>query len=297
MTGRPIVQEFFDEATYSLAYVVTDPKTRACAIIDPVWNYEEKAGQTGTAMVEAILAHIAAERLEPVWILDTHPHADHFSAAIVLQERLGVPCAIGARIVDVQKLWKQIYHLGDELVPDGRQWDRLFAHGESFPLGELTVHVRHHPGHTLASVTYVVGDAAFVHDTIFMPDFGTARCDFPGGSARALYRSIQDILALPESTRLFAGHDYLPDGRPLRCMATVAEQKAGNVHLKGGCTEAAFARMREQRDAGLPMPKLILQALQVNIRGGRLPEPEGNGISYLKIPVDALRRWQPEPSS
>lgn len=291
--GTPVVQEFYDAASGSLAYVVADPATGACAVIDPVLEYDPKAAVTATVMADAITAWVRAAGLRVAWILDTHPHADHFSAAVLLQQRFDAPRAIGERIVEVQALWKRIYNLGDELPADGRQWDRLVAHGERLPLGRSTIEVRHHPGHTLASVSYLVGDAAFVHDTLFMPDFGTARCDFPGGSAASLWRSIQDLLALPEPTRLYTGHDYRPGGRPLRCWATVAEQRAQNVHLCDGEGEAAFVARREARDATLPMPQLILHALQVNLRGGRLPEPEANGVAYLKIPVNELARWQP----
>jgi glyoxylase-like metal-dependent hydrolase (beta-lactamase superfamily II) len=291
--AQPVVETFYDPETGSLAYLVVDSETGACAIIDPVLEYDPSSATTATVMADAITDVVAAKRLRVQWILDTHPHADHFSAAVLLQERLGAPRAIGQHIVDVQALWKRIYHLGDELPADGRQWDRLLAAGERLPLGRLELEVRHHPGHTLASVTYIVGDAAFVHDTLLMPDFGTARCDFPGGSAAALWRSIQDILSLPATTRLFTGHDYRPGGRPMRCMATVAEQAAENVHLRGGVEEAAFVARREARDATLPMPQLILHALQVNIRGGRLPEAEANGVAYLKIPVNELARWQP----
>lgn len=283
----PRVKGFFDPRTFSIQYVVSDPATKKCAIIDPVLDFDEKSGSTATASADAILAHVQAEGLTVEWILDTHPHADHFSAAQYLKEKTRAPAAIGDRIVDVQKLWQTIYNW-PELDTDGSQWDRLLADGERFKVGELEAQVLFSPGHTLASITYVIGDAAFVHDTMFMPDSGTARADFPGGSASALWRSIQNILVLPEETRVFTGHDYQPNGRAPRWESTVKEQKATNSHLAGR-DEASFVALREGRDRTLPMPKLILHALQVNIQGGRLPEPEVDGRRYLKFPLDALR--------
>jgi len=224
--------------------------------------------------------------LKVEWILDTHPHADHFSAARHLKAATGAPTAIGAHIVDVQKLWADIYNL-PELASAGAQWDHVFADGEMFKLGDLEGRVLFSPGHTLCSVTYVFGDAAFVHDTLFMPDTGTARCDFPGGSARRLWQSIEAILALPDETRVFTGHDYRKDGRAARWESSVAEQKRTNIHLAGR-DEAAFVALREARDRTLPIPKLMLHALQVNLRGGRLPEPEANGRRYLKLPLEAF---------
>jgi len=287
MIARADVTAFFHEPTFSLAYLVVDPATRRGALIDPVLDYDEKAGRVSTEFADGLIAAARERAVAIDWILDTHPHADHFSAAAYLQERLGAPMAIGAEVVAVQRLWKGIYNLPD-FPADGSQWDRLFADGDTFTIGSLPVRVMHSPGHTLASVTYVVGDAAFVHDTLFQPDWGTARCDFPGGSAAALYDSIMAILALPDDTRLFTGHDYLPNGRAPQWESTVAEQKRSNVHLKDKPSREAFVRMREARDKTLPMPKLILSALQVNMRGGRLPECEANGRSYLKIPLGAL---------
>jgi glyoxylase-like metal-dependent hydrolase (beta-lactamase superfamily II) len=278
---------FFDRRTWSVQYVVSDPATGKCAIIDPVLDFDEKAGATGTINADAILDYVRENGLTVEWILDTHPHADHFSAAQYLKEKTGGRTAIGERVVDVQKLWKEIYNW-PELAIDGSQWDRLFAHGETFKVGSIDTKVMFSPGHTLASITYVVGDAAFVHDTLFMPDSGTARADFPGGDVRILWKSIQDILALPDETRIFTGHDYQPDGRAPRWESTVAEQKKFNEHL-AGVTEEQFVTLRTKRDKTLPMPKLILHALQVNIRGGRLPEPEANGKRYLKFPLDALQ--------
>jgi glyoxylase-like metal-dependent hydrolase (beta-lactamase superfamily II) len=280
------VKGFFDPRTWSIQYVVSDPATKACAIIDPVLDFDEKSGATGTVNADAILAYVAQNDLTVAWILDTHPHADHFSAAHYLHEKTGAPMAIGERVVDVQRLWKGIYNL-PSLPADGSQWNRLFAHGDRFKVGSLNAHVLFSPGHTLASITYVIGDAAFVHDTLFMPDSGTARADFPGGSAKALWASIQDILALPDKTRVFTGHDYQPGGREPLWESTVGDQKRLNRHLVGK-SEAEFIALREARDRTLPMPKLILHALQVNLRGGRLPEPEDNGRCYLKFPLDAL---------
>lgn len=289
-SGKPVptVVGFYEKRTSSIQYVVADPETRQCAVIDPVLDYDEKSGAVATHSADAILAHIAAQGWRPAWILDTHPHADHFSAASYLKGKTGAPIAIGAKIVEVQNLWQGIYHFGDGFPTDGSQWDRLFADGETFHIGACPVQVLLTPGHTLCSVTYVAGNAAFIHDTMFMPDSGTARADFPGGSARTLWHSIQRILLLPGDTRLFTGHDYMPGGRPAAWEASVAEQRASNIHLTKAPTEEAFVALREARDKTLPMPRLILHALQVNIRGGRLPEPESNGRRYLKIPIDAL---------
>lgn len=283
---RPDVRGFYHARTGSVQYVVSDPQTGACAIIDPVMDYDEKSGATATVEADAILAYVAARKLSVTWILDTHPHADHFSAAAYLREKTGAPTAIGERVVDVQRLWSGLYNLPG-LATDGSQWDRLFADGDTFKVGQIEGRVMFSPGHTLASITYLIGDAAFVHDTLFMPDSGTARADFPGGSAARLWNSIQAILSLPDETRLFTGHDYQPDGRPPLWESTVGAQKRDNPHVAGQRAED-FIRLREARDATLPMPKLILHALQVNIRGGRLPEPEDNGRCYLKIPLNAL---------
>lgn len=283
----PEVTAFFDPRTYSVQYVVTDPSTKKCAIIDPVLDFDEKSGATATTNADRILDFIEVRGLTVEWILDTHPHADHFSAARYLKSRTGAPTAIGEHVTDVQKLWKGIYNW-HELAEDGSQWDRLFAAGDTFSVGEIPAKVLFSPGHTLASITYVIGDAAFVHDTLFMPDSGTARADFPGGSAKRLWQSIQEILELPDETRLFTGHDYQPGGREPRWESTVAEQKARNTHISKLLTEAEFVEVREARDRTLPMPKLILHALQININGGRLPEPEGNGRRYLRFPLDAL---------
>ncbi len=287
MTPKPEVTGFYDQRTGSIQYVVADPETRTCVIIDPVLDYDEKSAATATAHADTILKFIADQGYEVEWILDTHPHADHFTAAAYLKEKTGSPTAIGERVIDVQKLWKGYYNWPD-FRADGSQWDQLFAHGDTFKVGSIDAKVMFSPGHTLASITYVIGDAAFVHDTLFMPDSGTARADFPGGDARVLWRSIQDILALPDETRIFTGHDYQPDDRAPRWESTVAEQKKSNPHL-AGVSEEEFVALRTKRDKTLPMPKLILHALQVNIRGGRLPEPEANGKRYLKFPLDALQ--------
>jgi glyoxylase-like metal-dependent hydrolase (beta-lactamase superfamily II) len=288
MPAKPEVTGFFDPRTSSIQYVVADPETGKCAVIDPVLDYDEKSGATAAIHADEILRFIANKGYAVEWILDTHPHADHFSAAAYLKERTGAPTAIGEKVTEVQKLWKGFYNWPD-FPADGSQWDRLFADGETFKIGNLAARVMLSPGHTLASITYVVGDAAFVHDTLFMPDSGTARADFPGGSARVLWKSIQDILALPDETRVFTGHDYQPGGRAPMWESTVAEQKTTNTHMATCRNEAEFVAMREARDRTLPMPKLILHALQVNTNGGRLPEPEANGRRYLKIPLDLLR--------
>jgi glyoxylase-like metal-dependent hydrolase (beta-lactamase superfamily II) len=281
----PQVVGFYDSRTFSIQYVVTDPATRCCAIVDPVLDFDPKSGATATESADALLAYVQRHGLRLQWILDTHPHADHFSAAGYLKDMTGAPTAIGEHVVEVQKLWRDLYNLKD-FRADGSQWDHLFRDGERFQIGDLTAEAMFSPGHTLASVTYVVGNAAFIHDTLFMPDSGSARADFPGGDARILWRSIQRILALPDDTRLFTGHDYQPGGRPPAWESTVREQKARNPHVQ--IDEESFVRLRQERDRSLPMPNLILQSLQVNISGGQLPPPEDNGRRYLKIPLNAF---------
>jgi glyoxylase-like metal-dependent hydrolase (beta-lactamase superfamily II) len=283
---KPHVKGFYEHLTSSIQYVVSDPVTRRCAIIDPVLDFDEKSGSTATRSADEILDYVAEQDLRVAWILDTHPHADHFSAAQYLKRRTGAPTAIGEHVVDVQALWKNIYNW-PTLPSDGSQWDRLFKDGERFRIGELDARVLFSPGHTLASITYLIGDAAFIHDTMFMPDGGTARADFPGGNAAILWRTIQTILSLPDETRLFTGHDYQPGGREPRWESTVGDQKRLNPHLAGKA-EREFVALRKARDRTLPMPKLILHALQVNIDGGKLPQPEANGSRYLKFPLDAL---------
>jgi glyoxylase-like metal-dependent hydrolase (beta-lactamase superfamily II) len=300
-TGHaPVVQGFFEKRTVSVQYVLSEPTSGRCAIIDPVLDFDEKSGATATRSADELLAYIARQGLTVEWILDTHPHADHFSAAGYLHHQTGAPTAIGAGVVKVQRLWKALYNLADDFPTDGSQWSHLFEPGERFKLGTLDAHVLFSPGHTMASITYVIGDAAFIHDTLFMPDIGSARADFPGGDAHALWRSIAAIMTLPDQTRLFTGHDYPPKSRRPAWEASVATQRrrpaweasvatqrAENIHLQE-FEEAAFVATREARDATLPMPKLILHSLQVNIRGGRLPPPETNGKRYLKIPLDSL---------
>lgn len=286
---NPIVKSFWDKPTGSWQYVFHDPDTLKGAIVDPVLDFDPLSGATGTANAARLLDYVRSEGIEIVWILDTHPHADHFSAAHWLKAKTGAPTAIGEKVTGVQALWRDIYNLSDDAQdesPSGHEWDRLFADGDRFMVGNVPVTVMFSPGHTLASVTYVAGDAAFVHDTLMMPDSGSSRADFPGGSSAALYDSIQAILALPDDTRVFVGHDYAPDGRAEQCEATVAAHKAANIHFRDAPSEAAYRAVRDARDATLPLPKLMLAALQINIRGGRLPKAEDNGRSYLKIPLD-----------
>ncbi|MFD2249519.1 MBL fold metallo-hydrolase [Pseudochelatococcus lubricantis] len=287
MLMKPEVTGFFDPRTWSIQYVVADPETKKCAIVDPVYDFDESSGQTASMNADRILAFVREKGYAVEWILDTHPHADHFSAAAYLKEKTGAPTAIGERVTQVQKLWKGFYNWPD-FPADGSQWDRLFADGDTFRVGNIEARVMFSPGHTLASITYVIGDAAFVHDTLFMPDSGTARADFPGGDAKVLWKSIQAILSLPDATRIFTGHDYQPGGREPQWESTVAEQKAKNIHMARYRTEQEFATAREARDRTLPMPKLILHSLQINTNGGRLPAPEANGRRYLKIPLDLL---------
>jgi glyoxylase-like metal-dependent hydrolase (beta-lactamase superfamily II) len=283
---KPDVKGFYESRTSSIQYVVSDPITGRSAIIDPVLDFDEKSGASATRSADMILDYVHQNGLTVEWILDTHPHADHFSAARYLSEKTRAPTGIGEHVVRVQALWKQIYNW-PAFRADGSQWNRLFKDGERFRIGQLDIEVVFSPGHTLASITYVIGDAAFIHDTIFMPDSGTARADFPGGNASVLWTSIQRILSLPDETRLFTGHDYRPGGREARWESTVAEQKQSNLHLANK-NEAEFVSLRNARDKMLPMPKLILHALQVNMAGGRLPDPEANGTRYLKFPLNAL---------
>ncbi|TVS01944.1 MAG: MBL fold metallo-hydrolase [Rhodobacteraceae bacterium] len=281
----PIVRAFFDRPTGSLQYVFHDPETREGAVIDPVWNYYPEAGAVTTESADEILDYIAQEDLKIAWVLDTHPHADHFSSGPYLAEKLGVPHGIGEKVKEVQKLWKDLYHLRQDFPTDGRQWDRLFADGEVFQVGTIPVKVMFSPGHTLASITYVAGNAAFVHDTLMMPASGTSRADFPGGSTDDLWNSIRAILDLPPQTRLYIGHDYPAEGEAPQYMATVAEHRLSNRHVKDGIGKAEFVAMRDTRDKTLKLPARMLEALQVNIRGGRLPEPEVDGHSYLRKPI------------
>ncbi|WP_372614665.1 MBL fold metallo-hydrolase [Aquicoccus sp.] len=281
----PIIRPFFDRPTGSLQYVFHCPETKKAAIVDPVWNFHPEAGAVTTESADEILSYVRQEGLEVVWVLDTHPHADHFSAAPYLSQELCAPTGIGEKVTDVQKLWKDLYHLDDDFTTDGSQWDRLFAEGEEFMVGEIPVSVMFSPGHTLASITYVAGNAAFVHDTLMMPQSGTSRTDFPGGSTEDLWNSLRAILDLPDDTRLYVGHDYPDEAAAPEYMATVAEHRLSNRHVKDGIGKAEFIASRRARDATLPLPARMLAALQVNIRGGHLPDAEADGHSYLKIPI------------
>lgn len=285
----PLVHAFFDEATNTITYVVRDPEGHACAVIDSVLDFDYPSGRTDTRSADAVIAFIRAEGLDLQWILETHVHADHLSAAPYIQEHLGGQIGIGERITVVQDTFGKIFNEGTRFQRDGSQFDRLFVEGDSFMIGQLRGEVLHTPGHTPACLTYVIGDAAFVGDTLFMPDFGTARCDFPGGSADTMFDSVQKILTLPEETRIFVGHDYKAPGRDdYAWETTVGAQKALNIHVGAGKSREDFIAMREKRDATLAMPRLIIPSLQVNMRAGQMPEPEDNGISYLKVPVNGL---------
>ena len=284
----PEVTGFFDEATYTISYIVRDPNSKACAIVDSVLDYDPAAGRTSTASADAIVAAVEAEGLEVEWLLETHVHADHLSAAPYLQKKLGGKIGIGENITVVQNTFGKIFNAGTEFQRDGSQFDVLFKEQDRFAIGGLQAFVLHTPGHTPACLTYVIGDAAFVGDTLFMPDYGTARCDFPGGSADTLWDSIHKVLGLPDDTRLFMCHDYKAPGRDTYAwQTTVAEEKARNVHVAGK-TREEFVKMREARDATLGMPRLILPSIQVNMRAGRMPPAEDNGTVYLKIPLNAV---------
>lgn len=282
------IEPFYDPATHTISYVVYDQPGGHAAIIDPVLDYDAKAGRTGTASAERLRDFVEAQRLTVDWILETHAHADHLSAAAWLRETLGGRIAIGAKIPEVQCIFKGIFHLEDEFRTDGSQFDLLLQDGQRFMIGALEARALFVPGHTPADMAYQIGDAVFVGDTLFMPDVGSARCDFPGGNAATLYRSVRRLLDLPAETRLFMCHDYPPEGRAPRWETTVAEQRAHNIHLHDGIGEADFAAMREARDATLEMPLLILPSVQINIRAGQLPPAESNGTSYLKIPLNLL---------
>jgi glyoxylase-like metal-dependent hydrolase (beta-lactamase superfamily II) len=284
---NPQIEAFFDPATSTVSYVVYDRPGGHAAIVDPVLDYDHKAGRTSTVSADRLIGFVRERRLRLEWILETHAHADHLSAAHYLRAQLGGRVAIGDHIPQVQGVFKKLFNLEREFPVDGSQFDRLFADGERFGIGELEAEVLHLPGHTPADLAYRIGDAVFVGDTLFMPDVGTARCDFPGGDAHALYRSIRRLLDLPPSTRLFMCHDYPPPGRAPAWQTTVAEQRRGNIHVRDGIDETRFVAMRSARDAGLEMPVLILPSVQVNIRAGALPAPEPNGVSYLKIPLSA----------
>ncbi|MDO9527333.1 MAG: MBL fold metallo-hydrolase [Gemmobacter sp.] len=285
----PKVSAFFDEATNTITYVVQDPEGRACAIIDSVLDFDYPSGHTDTRSADAVIAFVRENGLEVAWILETHVHADHLSAAPYLQERLGGKIGIGENITVVQNTFGKVFNEGTRFQRDGSQFDRLFKEGDSLMIGQLRADVLHTPGHTPACLTYVIGDAAFVGDTLFMPDFGTARCDFPGGSADTMFDSVQKILSLPETTRIFVGHDYKAPGRDEYAWeTTVGAQKALNVHVGAGRSREDFVSMRQTRDATLAMPRLIIPSLQVNMRAGQMPEPEDDGVSYLKVPLNKL---------
>ncbi|AOL95417.1 MBL fold metallo-hydrolase [Porphyrobacter sp. LM 6] len=286
---RPEIAGFFDPATFTVTYVVHDPATGKAAIIDSVLDYDPSSGRTKTASADAVVDYVTSNGLDVTWLLETHAHADHFSAAPYLQEKLGGKIAIGAHITAVQAVFGKLFNAGEDFAPDGSQFDALFSDGDTFAIGALPVTVMHVPGHTPACIAYVVGEAVFVGDTMFMPDYGSARADFPGGDARTLFRSLRRILTLPDETRLFMCHDYLPAGRSEYVWeTTVAAERAGNIHAHDGISEDEFVTMREARDATLDMPRLILPSVQVNMRAGHLPPPDDNGIVYLKIPVNAV---------
>lgn len=288
MTQSPDVRGFFDPATHTVTYLVSDPATGQAAIIDPVLDFDAPSARTSTRSIDAVMAALRSEGLKLALVLETHAHADHLTAAAHLRATTGVSIGIGGRITQVQSAFGPLFG-ADDVRPDGAVFDHLYADGDAFALGDLTVEVIHTPGHTPACVSYRIGDAVFTGDTLFMPDYGTARTDFPGGDARALYRSIQRLLALPDDTRIFVGHDYLPHGRAdYRFETTVAEQRAHNIHIGGGVSEDAFVAMREARDATLGAPQLILPSLQVNIRAGDLPPPDANGHRYLRLPLNAI---------
>jgi glyoxylase-like metal-dependent hydrolase (beta-lactamase superfamily II) len=286
--ATPQVQGFFDKATWTVTYVVHNGPGSACAIIDSVLDYDPKSGRTRTTSADQVIEFVRAHQLTVDWILETHAHADHLSAAPYLKKHLGGQIAIGEQITRVQKVFKGIFNLEPQFKLDGSQFDRLLADGQSLAVGSLTGTVMSVPGHTPACVAYQFGDAVFVGDTLFMPDVGTARCDFPGGDAKTLYASTRKILGLPAHTRLFMCHDYPPNGRPIAYETTVAEQRAKNIHVHDGISEAQFVEMRTRRDATLEMPVLILPAVQINIRAGEMPPKESNGTAYVKIPINAL---------
>jgi glyoxylase-like metal-dependent hydrolase (beta-lactamase superfamily II) len=296
ITSALHVEGFFDPATWTVSYIVLDTGTRQCALVDSVLDYDPKSGRTRHTSADQLIARVRELGATVQWILETHVHADHLSAAAYLKQQLGGRTGIGSHITVVQKVFGSLFHAGDSFARDGRQFDHLFADDEAFQIGNLSARAMHTPGHTPACMTYVVSSgagaqadiAAFVGDTLFMPDYGTARCDFPGGDARTLYRSINRVLSLPARTRLYMCHDYLPGGREVQFISTVADEREHNIHVRNGISEEAFVAMRQARDATLDMPVLILPSVQVNMRAGELPEPEANGQRYLKIPLNAV---------
>ena len=285
---NPDIQHFYHEQSGTLSYVVSDPESSSALVIDSVLGFSVESGRTDQGPAEAIIRYIEDNRLSLEWILETHAHADHLSAAPLLKDRIGGKIAIGEGIREVQAHFGTVFNLGESFHADGRQFDHLFADNDEFDVGALRCRVMHTPGHTNDSVTYLIGNAAFVGDTVFMTDFGTARCDFPGGNAGLLYDSIQKLFALPDDTMIYLCHDYPPEDRTLQFATPLAKQKAENIHVGGNVDKAAYVQMREARDATLSLPALILQSIQVNIRAGRLPEVESNEIAYIKIPVDTL---------
>ena len=288
-SGVPVIHAFFDKPTFTVSYVVHDAETKRAAIIDSVLDFDPSSGRTSFGSADAIIAYVTDNGLTVDWLLETHAHADHLSAAPYLQQKLGGKIAIGEHIVTVQNVFGKLFNAGTDFQRDGSDFDRLFADGDHFQIGNLDVTVLHVPGHTPADIAYVIGDAVFTGDTMFMPDYGTARADFPGGNARQLFQSLRRILSLPETTRLFMCHDYLPAGRTEYVWETTVEaERKGNVHALDGVTEDEFVAMREARDATLDMPRLILPSVQVNMRAGHLPPADDNGVTYLKIPVNAV---------
>ena len=286
---KPIVDAFFDEATNTVSYIVREPEGQSCAIIDSVLDYDQAAGRTDTSSADAIIAFVKVNDLKVAWILESHVHADHLSAAPYLQDQLGGKIGIGTQITVVQDTFGKVFNEGTAFQRDGSQFDALFEDGDSLNIGQMRIDVMHTPGHTPACLTYVIGDTAFVGDTLFMPDFGTARCDFPGGSASDLYQSIQRILSLPDDTRVFVGHDYKAPGRDeFAWETTIGEQKALNIHIGEGRPMEEFVTMRTARDGKLGMPRLILPSIQTNMRAGQMPEPEDDGKSYFKVPINTL---------
>ena len=286
---KPEVTAFFDQATFTVSFVVKDPNGAACAIVDSVLDFDYASGHTDTKSADEVIQYVKDNNLEVQWLLESHVHADHLSAAPYIQKQVGGKIGIGDRITVVQDTFGKVFNEGTEFQRDGSQFDKLFKEGDIFHIGQMRGEVLHTPGHTPACLTYVVGDAAFVGDTLFMPDFGTARCDFPGGSSETLYNSIQKILALPDDTRIFVGHDYKAPGRDeFAWETTVAEQKALNVHIGGGKSEEEFVSMRDERDANLAKPRLIIPSLQVNMRAGNMPPADEQGNVYLKVPVNKI---------
>lgn len=289
VAATPDVTAFFDQPTNTITYLVRDPAGRACAVIDSVLDFDYASGRTDTKAADAVLAHIQAHDLDLQWVLETHVHADHLSAAPYLQQARGGKIGIGAQITVVQDTFGRVFNESSRFARDGSQFDALFGEGDSLMIGQLRADVMHTPGHTPACLTYVIGDAAFVGDTLFMPDFGTARCDFPGGSAAVMFDSVQRILALPDATRIFVCHDYKAPGRDeFAWESTVAAQKERNVHVGAGTDKSAFVALREARDASLAMPRLIVPSLQINMRAGHMPPAEANGVTYLKVPLNGL---------